>query len=145
MTALRAHERIEVEDAATAILEFKSGALGTIEATTAAYPGSLKRIEIAGSLGSATLEEEAIKQWSFSKPLKSDAKILEQRTTNMTGGGAADPSAIGHKAHRDLFVNFLQGIKKGLPCTIDGIEGRRSVELITAIYKSAKRGTRVRL
>ena len=145
MTALRAHERIEVEDAATAILEFKSGALGTIEATTAAYPGSLKRIEIAGSLGSATLEEEAIKQWSFSKPLKSDAKILEQMTTNMTGGGAADPSAIGHKAHRDLFVNFLQGIKKGLPCTIDGLEGRRSVELITAIYKSAKRGTRIRL
>lgn len=145
MTALRAHERIEVEDAATAILEFESGALGTIEATTAAYPGTLKRIEIAGSLGSATLEEEAIKQWTFSKNLKSDAKILEQMTTNLTGGGAADPAAIGHKAHRELFANFLQGIKKDLPCSIDGLEGRKSVELITAIYKSAKRGARVRI
>ncbi len=145
MTALRAHERIEVEDAATAILEFDSGALGTIEATTAAYPGTLKRIEIAGSLGSATLEEEAIKQWSFSRAIKSDAKILEQMTSNVTGGGAADPAAIGHKAHRDLFANFLQGIKKGLPCSIDGMEGRRSVELINAIYKAAKRGTRIRL
>jgi len=145
MTALRAHERIEVEDAANAILEFESGALGTIEATTAAYPGALKRIEIAGSLGSAILEEEAIKQWSFSKTIKSDAKILEQMTTNVTGGGAADPTAIGHKAHRDLFANFLQGIKKGLPCSIDGLEGRKSVELITAIYQSASRGTRIRL
>ena len=145
MTALRAHERIEVEDAATAILEFESGALGTIEATTAAYPGTLKRIEIAGAHGSATLEEEAIKQWSFSKAVKSDAKILEQMTSNVTGGGAADPAAIGHKAHRDLFVNFLHGIKNGLPCSIDGLEGRRSVELITAIYKAAKRGTRLRL
>ncbi|MCY2984695.1 MAG: Gfo/Idh/MocA family oxidoreductase [Planctomycetota bacterium] len=144
MTALRAHERIEVEDAATAILEFDSGALGTIEATTAAYPGTLKRIEIAGALGSATLEEEAIKQWSFSKAFKSDAKILEQMTSNVTGGGAADPAAIGHKAHRDLFANFLHGIKKGLPCSIDGLEGRRSVELITSIYKAAKRGTRIR-
>lgn len=145
MTALRAHERIEVEDAATAILEFESGALGTIEATTAAYPGTLKRIEIAGSLGSATLEEEAIKQWSFSKAIKSDTKILEQMTSNVTGGGAADPAAIGHKAHRDLFANFLQGIKKGSPCSIDGQEGRKSVELITSIYKAAKRGTRLRL
>ncbi len=145
MTALRAHERIEVEDAATAILEFESGALGTIEATTAAYPGTLKRIEIAGSIGSATLQEEAITQWSFEKPSKSDLKILEQMSSNTTGGGAADPTAIGHQAHRDLFANFLQGIKKGQPCSIDGTEGRKSVELIAAIYKSAKSGKRVRL
>ena len=145
MTALRAHERIEVEDAATAILEFESGALGTIEATTAAYPGTLKRIEIAGSVGSATLQEEAITQWSFEKPNKSDLKIVEQMSSNATGGGASDPAAIGHQAHRDLFANFLQGIKKGLPCSIDGLEGRKSVELIAAIYKSAKTGKRVQL
>ena len=145
MAALRAHERIEVEDTLTAILEFESGALGTIEATTAAYPGTLKRIEIAGSVGSATLEEEAIKQWDFAKPNKSDAKILEQMDSNVTGGGAADPTAIGHRAHRDLFASFLQGIKKGTPCSIDGIEGRKSVDLICAIYKSAKSGKRTHL
>ena len=145
MTALRAHERIEVEDAATAILEFESGALGTIEASTAAFPGSLKRIEIAGSMGSATLEEEAIKQWSFAKSMKSDAKILDQMQGNVTGGGAADPTAIGHKAHRDLFADFLSGVKKKLPCSIDGNEGRKSVELITSIYKAANGGKRVTL
>lgn len=145
MCALRAHERIEVEDAANAIIEFECGALGTIEATTAAYPGSLKRIEIAGSHGSATLQEEAITQWSFIKPNKNDAKIMEQMTCNVTGGGAADPAAIGHKAHRDLFVNFLNGIKKGTPSTIDGLEGRKSVELISAIYKAARTGKRTLL
>ncbi len=145
MSALRAHERIEVEDALTAILEFHSGALGTIEATTAAYPGTLKRIEIAGSHGSATLEEEAIKQWSFVKSNKADANVVDQMKTNVTGGGAADPAAIGHQAHRDLFANFLQGIKKKHPCSIDGLEGRKSVELICAIYKSAKSGRRIQL
>ncbi|MEQ1826212.1 MAG: Gfo/Idh/MocA family oxidoreductase [Pirellula sp.] len=145
MTSLRAHERIEVEDVATTILEFESGALGTIEATTAAYPGTLKRIEIAGSKGSATLEEEAITQWKFLKPLKSDSKILEQMQGNVTGGGASDPAAIGHKAHRDLFADFLSGIKKNSPSLIDGSEGRKSVELITAIYKSARSGKKVRL
>ena len=145
MTALRAHERIEVEDAANAILEFESGALGTIEATTAAYPGSLKRIEIAGLIGSATLEEEAITQWKFLKTTKSDTKILAQMVGNVTGGGAADPAAIGHKAHRDLFADFLTSIRKNSPSSIDGNEGRKSVELITAIYRSAAGGKRVAL
>lgn len=145
MTALRAHERIEVEDAATAILEFESGALGAIEATTAAFPGSLKRIEIAGSLGSATLEEEAITKWSFSKSLRQDAKILEQMKSNNTGGGAADPAAIGHKAHRDLFSDFLNSISKGEPSSIDGNQGLASVELINAIYRSAKGSKRIAL
>jgi len=142
MAALRAHERIEVEDTLSAILEFHSGALGTIEASTAAYPGMLKRIEISGSQGSATLEEEAIKQWRFVRSKSGDTKIMEQMNSNVTGGGAADPAAIGHKAHRDLFANFLQGIKKGQACSIDGTEGRKSVELICAIYKSAKSGKR---
>jgi predicted dehydrogenase len=143
MTALRAHERIEVEDAAVASLEFESGALGSIEATTAAYPGSLKRIEIAGSTGYATLEEEALIKWDFAKPLKADEKIKEGMKTNSTGGGASDPAAIGHKAHQSLFEDFVKSLKKGTPNLIDGLEGRKSVELINAIYRSAKTGRRV--
>ncbi len=143
MTALRAHERIEVEDAAVAALEFESGALGSIEATTAAYPGSLKRIEIAGSTGYATLEEEALIKWDFAKTLKADEKIKEGMKTNSTGGGASDPAAIGHKAHQSLFEDFVKSLKKGTPNLIDGLEGRKSVELINAIYRSAKTGRRV--
>ncbi len=59
-TAMLAHERIQVEDTAVATLRFASGALGVIEASTAAYPGFLKRLEIHGSTGSAAIEEEDI-------------------------------------------------------------------------------------
>jgi predicted dehydrogenase len=145
MTALRAHERIEVEDTAVATLEFESGALGTIVATTAAYPGTLKRIEIAGSHGMAVLEEEALIRWSFAKSNKQDAKILAAMASNTTGGGASDPAAIGHVAHRELFKDFVKSIQSGLPSRIDGTEGRRSVELINAIYRSSKSGRSVAL
>ena len=145
MTALRAHERIEVEDTAVATLEFESGALGTIVATTAAYPGTLKRIEISGSHGMAVLEEEAIVKWSFAQPKKQDEKVLAEMKSNTTGGGASDPAAIGHVAHRELFKDFVKSIQGGLPSRIDGTEGRRSVELINAIYKSAKTGKQVSL
>jgi hypothetical protein len=96
-------------------------------------------------MGSATLEEEAIKQWSFARPIKSDSKILDQMQGNVTGGGAADPTAIGYKAHRELFADFLNGVKKNLPCSIDGNEGRKSVELITSINKAASGGRLVTL
>ena len=77
-TATLAHERIEVEDAVVATLRFANGALGVIEATTAAYPGYLKRIEIHGSEGSAVLEEEDLKAWDFAKPRKEDKAILDE-------------------------------------------------------------------
>jgi UDP-N-acetyl-2-amino-2-deoxyglucuronate dehydrogenase len=60
-TGLLAHERIAVEDTAVATLKFANGALGVIEASTAAYPGYLKRIEIHGSEGSAAMEEEDVR------------------------------------------------------------------------------------
>ena len=65
--ATLAHKRIAVEDTAVATLRFKNGALGVIEATTAAYPGYLKRLAIHGSEGTATMEEEDIKTWDFAK------------------------------------------------------------------------------
>jgi predicted dehydrogenase len=145
-TATLAHERIEVEDVATATLKFANGALGVIEATTAAFPGSLKKIEIAGSHGMATLEEESLIQWKFAKEAPRDKKLAAELLNNTkTGGGAADPTAIGHAAHRELFKDFLRGIASGKPSTIEGDEGRRSVELILAIYKAAKIGRFVKL
>ena len=138
-TATLAHQRIEVEDVATAALKFENGALGVIEATTAAYPGMLKKIEIHGSHGSASIEEEDIKTWEFAKMTAKDKKIAaEFSSRNTTGGGAADPSAIGHAAHAHQFRDVLKSIKQGTQPSIDGAEGRRSVEVILAIYQAAK-------
>ena len=145
-TATLAHERIEVEDVAAATLRFESGALGVIEATTAAFPGSLKKIELSGSQGMAVLEEESIIKWQFAKMTKRDEALLkEMQDRTQTGGGAADPAAIGHHAHADLFREFLKAIREGKNPNLDGREGRRSVELILAIYKSAKTGKAVKL
>ncbi|MEM8671092.1 MAG: Gfo/Idh/MocA family oxidoreductase [Planctomycetota bacterium] len=146
MTATLTHERIEVEDVAVANLQFKSGALGVIEATTTSFPGSLKRIEITGEKGSAVLEEEDLKEWNFAEETEEDAAIRERMAGRTeSGGGAADPSAIDHHGHTMVFEDFIAAINENRPPLVDGHEGRRSVEVIRAIYESAKSGQRVAL
>lgn len=145
-TTTLAHERIEVEDVATATVRFASGALGVIEATTAGFPGSLKKIELSGSAGTAILEEEDIIKWDFAEETPEDEVLKTQMMgKNSTGGGAADPAAIGHHAHAELFRDFLEALEQNRAPAIDGYEGRRSVELILAIYESAKTGKAVKL
>lgn len=145
-TATMTHQRIEVEDVAVANLLFENGAMGVIEATTTAYPGSLKRIEISGSGGMAILEEEDLKQWTFADESADDQAIRDRMAgKTQTGGGAADPAAIGHHGHTQLFNEFTASIRENRVPLIDGSEGRRSVELIQAIYQSAKTGQNVRL
>ena len=145
-TATLGHKRIEVEDVATASLRFANGALGTIVATTAAWPGWLKKIEIHGTEGSAAIEEEDVKVWQFNKMTPRDRKVVSRYSSRTTsGGGAADPAAIGHAAHTKQIRDVVKAIKSGGRPLIDGTEGRRSVEIIRAIYKSAKSGRSVAL
>jgi len=145
-TALLSHQRIAVEDTAVATLRFANGALGVIEASTAVYPGYLKRIEIHGSTGSAILEEEDLIKWDFAKKTKADEAILHKMAKRLSGGGgAADPAAIGHHSHARQFQDVLNAIRKGVKPLIDGQEGRRAVEIILAIYKSAETGGSIRL
>lgn len=141
-----AHERIAVEDVAVATLKFKNGALGVIEATTAAFPGYLKRIELHGSEGSCAMEEEDLVKWDFANPTKEDKKVLESmKSKKSTGGGAGDPTAIGHHGHALQFQDLYDAVKKNRAPAVDGREGRKSVEIILAIYKSAESGKPVKL
>ncbi len=145
-TATLAHERIQVEDTAVATLRFANGALGVIEASTAAYPGYLKRIEIHGSAGSAAIEEEDIVAWDFADKARGDAAVKRRMQLRASGGGgASDPAAIGHQAHAAQFRDLLEALRDGRPPAIDGREGRLAVEIILAIYKSAETGKPVRL
>ncbi|MEW6358466.1 MAG: Gfo/Idh/MocA family oxidoreductase [Planctomycetota bacterium] len=141
-----AHKRIEVEDTAVAILRFKSGALGVIEGTTSIYPGLLKRIEIHGDKGTAIAEEEDIIKWEFEKALPVDKKIAKMYAKRVTKGGAvSDPKAISHIGHMKQFADFLDAIEKDREPFVNGPEGRKSVEIICAIYKAAQTGKEVRL
>ncbi len=145
-TAMLAHKRIDVEDVAVATLQFENGALGIIEASTAIYPGYLKRLEIHGSDGSAVMEEEDLIKWDFAKKARRDATIHRQMSQQKSGGGgASDPAAIGYHGHTRQFQDVLRAIKKGTSPLIDGHEGRRSVEVILAIYKAAETGRAVSL
>jgi UDP-N-acetyl-2-amino-2-deoxyglucuronate dehydrogenase len=145
-SAMLAHERIAVEDTVVATLKFANGALGVIEATTAAFPGYLKRIEIHGSAGSAVMEEEDIVKWDFAKEQKRDGAIRAAAAARKSGGGgASDPAAIGHHGHARQFADVLDAIKKGRSPRIDGPQGRMAVEVILAIYKAAETGRAVKL
>ncbi len=141
-----AHERIAVEDTLVATLKFANGSLGVIEASTSVYPGYLKRIEISGSCGTAIMEEEDIKAWDFAEKLPSDDAIhARMASSKSTGGGASDPSAIGHHGHAKQFATWSARSTPAPKPAVDGYEGRRSIEIILAIYKAAETGTTVKL
>lgn len=140
------HERIEVEDTAVAAVRFQNGALGAIEGTTASYPGFLKRIEISGTHGSAILEEESLKAWEFADPLPQDeATRRELADETATGGGAGDPGAIGFEGHQKQFEDFLTALQTGGRPKVDGAEARKAVQIIEAIYRSAREARAVKV
>jgi predicted dehydrogenase len=92
------------------------------------------------------MEEEDVVKWDFAKSKPQDEAVHERMASRKSGGGgAADPAAIGHHGHARQFRDVLKAIKKGAAPLIDGPEGRRSVEIILAIYKSAETGAAVQL
>lgn len=146
ITATLAHERIEVEDVAVAAVRFKNGALGVIEAATCAYPGLLKRTEIHGSDGSARVEQDDITLWSFRTEVEGDAAIRSAMAQAQGfQAGSSDPRGINHAGHRDQLADFVASIDHNRAPLVDGGEGRKSVEIIRAIYRSARSGRAVEL
>lgn len=146
MTATLAHERIEVEDVGSAVVKFKNGAIGTLQATTAAWPGLNKKTEIHGTQGSVIVEQDDLLLWQFEQEQPTDAALraaLAQKTGNT--GGASDPKAISFVGHQKQFEDFLKAVNSGTRPAIDGREGRQSVEIILAIYESAWTGRKVTL
>ena len=142
-TTQRVH-RIESEDTAVAALKFGSGAFGTIEASTALWPGFSRRIEICGENGSAVMEDDDITRWEFRVPGPEDEKIRAARETSAKGSGAANPMAINFEGHQRQIQDFIDGIRENRPFFIEGREARKAVALVRAIYDSAASGRAVR-
>lgn len=143
-TRLVAHAGIEVEDVAVAMLEFKSGGLGVIQGTTAAWSkeGHPAEVQIVGDGGSAFLADDKFRVWEFADETPADEKV---RTTygaqaDQAGAGAADPAAIDFGWHQRNYEDVVAALNDGRKPLIDGAEARRAVALIEAIYASAANG-----
>ena len=137
-TAKLGHPQIETEDTAAAAVRFTGGALGMIYGTTASFPGQFRRFEITGTKGTIINVENSITVWQFADEKPEDAEVLKKFGEIEGGGGVADPAAITHENHTRNFKAFLEALDNGEKFWIDGREARKAVEVILAIYKSAK-------
>jgi UDP-N-acetyl-2-amino-2-deoxyglucuronate dehydrogenase len=132
-TATKLHS-IEAEDTALAILEFASGALGVFHATTAAYPGYPRRLEITGTTGTVILEHDRIVAADLAT---SDAErnVSSAGDENRSASSAVVTDSRGHQA---VLEDFIHAIKSNSTPACDGSEGRRSIALIEAIYRAGR-------
>ncbi|HWI40262.1 MAG TPA: Gfo/Idh/MocA family oxidoreductase [Verrucomicrobiae bacterium] len=132
---------IETEDTGLAVLKFRNGALGVIEATTATRPKDLEgSLSVLGEKGTVEIGGFAVnrmKIWNFLERTPGDDEVLEKFSSN-----PPDVYGFGHKAYYEHVVDCILNNRKAL---IDGLEGRKSLELISAIYESIETGREVAL
>jgi predicted dehydrogenase len=132
---------IETEDTAVVVLRFSSGALGVIEATTAARPTDLEgSISILGEGGTVEIGGFAVnelKVWKFAEAREDDGEVRTRYSVN-----PPNVYGYGHQAYYEHVVDCILNDRKQL---VDGLEGRRSLELINAIYESIETGREVPL
>jgi len=123
---------METEDSVAAALRFDGGALGALDATTAAYPGFPERIDLAGTKATAVLT-----------PGKLDLHHHDGRRETIgeeaAGGGGADPMAFTHDAHRGVLVEFLDALDAGRAPANSGRAALSVHYLIDALLESSRR------
>ena len=126
---------IEVEDVAAATLRFKNGAIGIIEGGTALYPGLPPKFEIHGVKGMAIIEGGILRKWV----IEGEEEITEEGVKEGLKSWVR-PDVVPAANHGELIKDFIKSIIEDRKPYVDGVEGRDSLEIIRAIYKSARTG-----
>jgi UDP-N-acetyl-2-amino-2-deoxyglucuronate dehydrogenase len=146
-TGCLAHERIEVEDTAVAVVKFASGALGMIHGTTAAYPGLDASLRVFGSKGSAVISNDELVFLHGNAGDAPEIAMSEMTGLNqVTADDALQPEDVplGH-AHRRQLADFVDAARTGRPPRVGTADARTSLSVILALYESAATGRPVRL
>ena len=141
--ATQAHQ-IEAEDTALAIVRFGSGALGTILSSTAAFPGFPQRLEVTGTNGTVIIEDGRIVRRAFGARSGNGGSI-DSGTEPGAADSGSDPAAIGVASHAAQIADLLAAIEEGREPAVDGEAGRDALEIVCAVYESARTGRPVRL
>ena len=126
--------RMETEDLVAASLRYRNGALGTVEATTAAYPGFAEQIDLVAEHGHASLAGTAL------AVTLQDGRRIEIPPDESPGGTGADPMAFPHDYHRALIADFLDALDRGGTPRASGAAALEVQVLIEAMLKSATSG-----
>ncbi|HWK68512.1 MAG TPA: Gfo/Idh/MocA family oxidoreductase [Rhizobiaceae bacterium] len=126
--------RMEAEDMVCAAVRFANGALGTIDATTAAYPGFPERIDLTCENGTASLAGTAL------TVMFRDGRRIEAGHDGSAGGTGADPMAFPHDCHRAVMADFLDAIETGRPPRVAGEEALKVHRLIDALIAAGGTG-----
>jgi len=127
---------IEVEDTAVATLEFAAGAVGTFEATTAAFPGFPRTVEVSGTEGTVVVQGDRVAAVALRQPpTESPLEVPGALNPSANSPTISDPAG-----HRAIIADFLEAMRTGERPLCDGREARRSVALVEAIYRAARGG-----
>ncbi len=138
------HPGIHLEDEVLAHLQFQSGARGVVQLSTALWPGTDVRVELNGTDGTAVMVGEKIQSWKFRDERPEDAQIRTLGDSSQTtgAGGAAD---IGHRDHAVVVQDMIDSITSGRDVAIPVTSVRPTLEIVLAMYRSAKHNKPVAL
>lgn len=140
ITRQQQHSYLEAEDIGMAVLTFKTGAVATIEGTTNVFPKNLEEtLYLFGETGTVKIGGKSTNHldvWDFADAVPEDEenKGLEEVTSNIYGNG-----------HTSLYADVIEAIRSGRKPYVDALAGRNALEVVLAIYKSAKLGQPVKL
>src|SRR5215831_19194695 len=132
--------KIETEDTLVALLEFKNGAIGTLQAATSVFPGYPRRVELTGSEKTVIIEHDRLLAADLREPPEDFSSTGDDRNASSTS-----PTVSDVRGHQAVLADFVHAIETNATPRCSGTEGRRSVALVEAIYTACQSGRLVEL